>query len=254
MSIITLIAIFTGCLLIVSTASIILTEKLQKLALRLNLSESLLGIAAAIGVNSPNIFSAIFAILMKHHEIGFGVIIGSNIINLAGILGIAAVVSGPIQLGMRGLVLNGGVGFLSTLILTFLILGKIAIWWALLLLTIPLVPYFFFISKQPSDIKRMVIPQVMKRFLTLSIEHLHSSIKKKLATKFSYLDILIAISTLFAILAGCFALVWSAIEISLRWGISEMIVGSLILAGLTLGSEYNRGHSARQKRAGCRGS
>ena len=106
---------------------------------------------------------------MNHHEIGYGVIIGSNIINLAGLLGISALITGQIKLSPHTLILNGGVGFLTVVVMTFLLLGKIKIWMALLLLATLFAPYIYLISRQPSEIEKMKIPQRIKIFLALMV-------------------------------------------------------------------------------------
>jgi cation:H+ antiporter len=53
----------------------------------------LLGIVTALGADSPEIASAITALAAGHSDLGVGVVIGSNIFNLAALLGLSALVA-----------------------------------------------------------------------------------------------------------------------------------------------------------------
>ncbi|HEY5259098.1 MAG TPA: hypothetical protein VIJ46_00500 [Rhabdochlamydiaceae bacterium] len=233
MRIISLIVILITSAIIISIASLYLTKKCEKIATRFNFSQALFGIITALGANSPEISSSIFALSMNHHEIGLGVIIGSNIINLAGLLGISAIITGQIKLGLPALILNGGVGFLTIVIMALLLFDKIEIWTTFFLLAILLAPYIYLISRQPSEIKNMKISQRIKSILALTVKHSRNDVNSGDATKLSFIDFLIAAIALLTIIGGSFALVLSAIELANHWGISYVIVGTLILAGLT---------------------
>jgi len=54
---------------------------------RLGLSEALLGVIAALAADAPEITSAVTALASHQSKIGAGVIIGSNVFNLAALLG-----------------------------------------------------------------------------------------------------------------------------------------------------------------------
>lgn len=233
MSLPALIAIFIGSFTAIAFASAVLTEKFERVGHRLHLPQALLGIVTGLAANAAGITSAIFAFSMHHNEIGYGVIIGSNIINLAGLLGMSAVIAGEVRVGFHGLLLSGGVNFLTTVIMTLLLLSLLPIEWTLFLLVLLLFPYLYLISRQTSQIETMKIPQGIKKFLTLSIVHVNEVAKERKITKASFLDLLIAAFSFMAIVAGSFALVTSAIDLAQIWRISYAIVGSLILAGLT---------------------
>lgn len=233
MTIPALIAIFIISFFVISFTSMLLMKKLQKIAQWLNFSEALLGIVAALGANSPEISSSIFAIFRQHHEIGFGIIIGSNIINLAGLLGISAVISGQIKLRLPILILNGGVAVVTIIIMTFLLLGQLTIIWACLFLIVLFCPYFYLISKQPSQIKKMSLPPKIKNELALMVHHPYEKVRQGIKSKIIFLDFLIVTVSLLIIIAGSCSLVFSAVELANYWKISHTIVAVLILAGLT---------------------
>ena len=76
---------------------------------RLGLSEALLGLLAALAADAPEITAAVTALVRHDQRVGAGVVIGSNVFNLAALLGFSAVVAGQIALHRRVIELAGGV-------------------------------------------------------------------------------------------------------------------------------------------------
>jgi len=66
------------------------TRRLESICDRLELSAGVLSILGALGANIPNYVASIDAIARGSTEVGLGIIIGSNIYNIAIILGLAA--------------------------------------------------------------------------------------------------------------------------------------------------------------------
>jgi cation:H+ antiporter len=64
-------------------SSIVLSRRIEQLGKWPRLSESLLGVVAALGANAPEISSAITALRQGQHDLGLGIVLGSNIFNLA---------------------------------------------------------------------------------------------------------------------------------------------------------------------------
>jgi cation:H+ antiporter len=93
-------AIFCISLLIVLGAAEWFTRRLEALCDRLDFSAGMLSLLGALGANIPNYVSSIVAIAGGQQAIGLGIILGSNIYNLAIILGISAVVA-PGSHGIR---------------------------------------------------------------------------------------------------------------------------------------------------------
>ena len=76
---------------------------------RLGLSEALLGLVAALAADAPEVTAAVTVIAGHQQRLGAGVVIGSNVFNLAALLGLGAVVAGRIHLHRRVVVLGGAV-------------------------------------------------------------------------------------------------------------------------------------------------
>jgi cation:H+ antiporter len=80
--------LFLVSLIIVVATSARFTRKLEELCETFNLSIGMLSLVSALGANIPNYVSSLLAISGGHDDVGIGIIIGSNIYNIAIILGL----------------------------------------------------------------------------------------------------------------------------------------------------------------------
>src|SRR5207244_1764084 len=122
-------------------SSLFFARKLDQLSERLGVSEGLHGIMTALGADAPEISTAITALVSSHSKLGVGVVIGSNVFNLAALLGLSALVAGHVRIHRHGLLLNGGVALLVTGLAAALVLGGLGPLAVTLLLFAVLVPY-----------------------------------------------------------------------------------------------------------------
>src|SRR5438105_2991590 len=88
-------------------ASWLLVSRLERLGERAGFSEAWLGLVAALAADAPEITSAVTALARGQASVGAGVVIGSNVFNLAALLGLAALVAGSIGFHRRVVVLSG---------------------------------------------------------------------------------------------------------------------------------------------------
>jgi len=91
------------------TASWVLVSRLHLIGEHLHLSEPLVGLVAALAADGPEITSAVTAVVEHQRAIGIGVVLGSNVFNLAALLGLGALIAGRLVLGRRELLLSGSV-------------------------------------------------------------------------------------------------------------------------------------------------
>lgn len=77
------------CLVGLVAGSIWLDRGLEAMGNRLHLLPALLGLISAFGADSPQITSAISASLEGRHQTGVGVVVWSNIFNIAGLTGLS---------------------------------------------------------------------------------------------------------------------------------------------------------------------
>ena len=113
---------FAAAAVVSLATSWLLVTRLERIGERLGASEGLLGLLAALAANTPEITSSVTALAHHQRDVGAGVIIGSNVFNLAALLGLGAIVAGRIVLHRRVVLLAGAVATWVSL----LCLGSIA--------------------------------------------------------------------------------------------------------------------------------
>src|SRR5207253_5323042 len=136
-----LVLLFLGSLALTLAAAAFFARRLDRVGLRLGLPETLLGLLTALAADAPETASAIAALVKGEHSVGLGVILGSNVFNLAAMVGLSAVLCGGIRIRREALAVEGLVGVAAMLIAGVLILELIGPGLALGLLALPLVPY-----------------------------------------------------------------------------------------------------------------
>src|SRR5260370_37157700 len=85
--------IFLVSLTIVVATSARFTRTLEELCEAFNLSIGVLSLLSAVGANVPNYVSSAIAIVSGHIDVGIGIIVGSNIYNIAIILGLCTLLT-----------------------------------------------------------------------------------------------------------------------------------------------------------------
>ena len=100
---------FFVAVLVTLGSSVLLVIRIERVGARLGLTEALLGLTTALAANAPEITSAITAVARGQRDIGVGVVLGSNVFNLAALLGLGSLVAGRINLHRRVVVFVGAV-------------------------------------------------------------------------------------------------------------------------------------------------
>jgi cation:H+ antiporter len=228
------ILIFAVSLAVMSWASSRLTSSLERVGARWRFSEGLLGIVTALGADAPETCSAVTALLAGQHEIGVGVVLGSNIFNLAGLLGLSALVAGRVSIGRQGLWFNGGTGLLVTVVALALVLRWIPVGLSLAVLAVMLAPYVALCSLRSAQIQRLPAPAPWKRFLDVATGHIHRDARKREhIPAASWVDGVWIVVSLVLIIVSSAGMVHCAVALAGSWGISPAVVGMLVLAVLT---------------------
>jgi Sodium/calcium exchanger protein len=101
------VAAFVAGALVSLATGWLLVSRLERVGERLGLSEALLGIVAALAADAPEVTAAVSAMAGGEQRLGAGVVIGSNVFNLAALLGLGAVVAGRIGLHRKVVLLGG---------------------------------------------------------------------------------------------------------------------------------------------------
>ena len=217
------IPVFCVSLAATLAATVVFARELDRLSERLGLSEGLHGILTALGADAPEIATAVAALLSSRSKIGVGVVVGSNVFNLAALLGLSAVVAGHVRIHRHGLLLNGAVGLAVTGLAVALVLGSIGAGVATALLLVVFVPYVALLALPPRC-----------GFLAAAVHEEVEDIRVgEHPPKASRADGLVLSAALALIVLGSIGMVHAAEDLGRRWGVSDVIVGTLVLAALT---------------------
>jgi cation:H+ antiporter len=98
---------FVGGAVLSLVASSRLVRALEELGTHFGMPEVLLGLLVALAADGPELTSAVTAQLGGEHTIGVGVLFGSNVFNIAALLGLGSLIAGRVVLHRRVVVLEG---------------------------------------------------------------------------------------------------------------------------------------------------
>ena len=228
MSVALAIPVFLLGIVVTVASSLALARGFDRIGERLGFSEALLGIVTALGADAPEISSAVAAIVAGHNDTGVGVVVGSNVFNIAALLGLSAVIAGHVRIHRHGLVLSGGVATAAALFGALLIVRWLPSWIGFLLVLAILVPYVALSSLGRRRIERL--PRALRRAVR---EEQRNARLDEYAGRGGPSDVLNAIAALAAVVGGATAMVLAAQWLGDRWNVSDVVIGTLVLAALT---------------------
>ena len=119
---IAIVAFVVGAVVSLAT-SWVLVSRIERIGGRLGASEAMLGLLAALAADTPEISSAVSALAHHQQSVGVGVVLGSNVFNLAALLGLGAMVGGGIALHRRVVALEGAIGVWVAAVTVLTVLG-----------------------------------------------------------------------------------------------------------------------------------
>ena len=210
-----LILIFLISLSLTLIASSILARKIESIGSYFGLSEDSLGLIIALGANAPEISAAVIAIAKHDDTIGIGVILGSNIFNLAAILGASALISGSLLARRQTVYFSGGLSLVATLLILFLALG-----WVSPLVTLIALSTFFaaylFVS--------------IRRSTWISPPPIEEHVKPERPSLVQFVWLFLSLT---CVVASAYYLLQSTESLGRIWHVSDLILGTLILSAAT---------------------
>jgi len=242
MVVIYVLAMTVSLIIVIKTANIFV-DNLVAVGEAKGISQTILGVtASAVGTSLPEFGSAIIAILSGTPDIGVGVVIGSNIWNIAGILGISAFVAGFIKTGKEELKRDGLMTLLTALILMFFMIFMTqlnAIVGIIMIITYCI--YFGILIKKQKEHKNE----------REEIEKVENKVKNKIEHPDLKKNYILSLVGIIGLAIGCKIMVWSGVEIANVLKVPQMIVGLFALSigtsapelVVTLSSAMKRLHS-----------
>jgi len=220
--------LFAGGFLVTVASSLVLARELDRIGERLGFSEALLGIVTALGADGPEISSAVAALVSGHNDTGVGVVIGSNVFNIAALLGLSAVIAGQVRIHRHGLVLNGAVAILVAVFGGLLVVRWLPAWAAFVLALLVLVPYVAVSSLHARRLEKLPAP--LREAVR---EEQRDARRDEYAGPGGVYDLLVVVPALAGVIGGATAMVYAAQSLGDRWDVSDVIVGTIVLAALT---------------------
>lgn len=228
------IAEFVGSFALTLVSSLVLVEVVDRIGQRFKLSESLIGILTALAADSPEISAAITAIQGGRASLGFGVVVGSNIFNVAALLGLSAVLVGEVRIRPQALALEGTVALAVTVVVSALVLNLLGPVAAFAIVGVVLVPYVALSALHPTQVEGLPLPRAVRLPLATAIASVDKDLRSgKTPPHANRHDLLSLVPALAGVVLGSVGMVDVSVSLGARWGVSQVLIGTLVLAALT---------------------
>jgi cation:H+ antiporter len=223
---------FLAGLAITLGGSELLARGLTRLGTKLEFSEGLLGLLAALGADSPELSSAVIAILAGAGDVGVGVVVGSNLFNLAALLGLSALVAGGVRVRRGPLLLDGAVGLAVMAAAGLMVAGLLSPVIATVII-LPISAAYAIVLALPRTWLAHVNPLlggVPQGLIEVPYEATHD---RPVITHQSWTPVLLLPVALAAVVGGSYAMVHAALASQSWIHLSGAVLGSVVLAALT---------------------
>ena len=220
--------VLAAAFVVTVAASVVLARELDRIGERLGFSEALLGMVTALGADAPEIASAVAAVVAGHEDTGVGVVVGSNVFNLAALLGVSALIAGRVRIHRHGLLLNGGVAILVAIVGALVAMDLLSGGVGLILAVVVLTPYVVVSALHESA--RLRLPAPLREAVAEEQRDARRDEFSPPATKF---DALAVVPALAAVVGGAYGMVVAAQSLGDRYDVSDIVLGALVLAALT---------------------
>ncbi len=215
-------------------ASAVLVARLERICAWLGLSAALLGLAAALAADAPEITSAVTALARGQQQVGTGVILGSNVFNLAALIGLGAVTAGGIALHRRSVLLEGGVAVWIAAVTLAAVTGAVTPVLALTLALAALVPYVYISAAHPSARARVPAPAWLRSWLAGALSEEEQEISGLVPDRpGGRRDLGAAALALTAVVAASAVMEQAATTLGTRLAVPDVITGAIVLAAVT---------------------
>ena len=214
-------------------ASWLLVSRLERLGERAGFSEAWLGLVAALAADAPEITSAVTALARGQASVGAGVVIGSNVFNLAALLGLAALAAGRIAFHRR-VVLLGGVPGVWVAAVTLLTVTAVAPAAGLVLTAAVLVPYVAVLGMSRARVENLRLPARWTRWLGAAVHEEETEVAAAIRPpRGTWRDAIAAAGALIAVVGASTIMEVTATALGQRYAVADIVTGALVLAAVT---------------------
>jgi cation:H+ antiporter len=212
----------------------VLVSRLERVGERLGFSEALLGMVAAVAADAPEITASVTALAHHQATIGAGVVLGSNVFNLAALLGLGAVVAGRLRLHRKVVVFSGTVAMLVAVTCLFSVGGQLSAGAGLAIVLATLLLYGALLGAHRSILGGFGRAQKWTVWLHTAIVEEESELEEAIhPRRGTGGDAIMAGGALLVVVAASVAMERGAASLGVHFGVPEIIVGGLVLAAVT---------------------
>ena len=228
-----MVAFLAGALVSLAT-SWLLVSRLERVGERLGLSEALLGIVAAMAADAPEVTAAVSAMATHEQRLGAGVVLGSNVFNLAALLGLAAVVAGRIRLHRKVVLLGGAVAMCVAAVCLAVVLGVLPPAVACLLGLGVVTLYACALGMSARSLARLGLPRRWVTWLRAAVTEEEAELESAIRPQPGrWPDAAIAAAALIVVVIASVTMERAAAALGNRFAVPEIVVGGLVLAAVT---------------------
>jgi cation:H+ antiporter len=228
------VAAFLGGALVSLATSWLLVSRLERVGERLGFTEALLGLVAALAADAPEVTAAVTAIAGHEQRVGAGVIIGSNVFNLAALLGLSAVVAGRISLHRRVVLFGGTVSIIVAGVCLGVVSGVLSAAAGLALGAVVVALYVLVLAHGPAVPGRYRLLRRWISWLALAVAEEELELDPAIRPRRGrWPDVAVATAALLVVIAASVTMERAAAELGDRYAVPELVVGGLVLAAVT---------------------
>ena len=189
---------------------------------------------AALAADTPEITASITAIAHHQQAVGAGVVLGSNVFNLAALLGLGAVVAGRINLHRKVVVLGGTVAVIVGAACLLSVGGQVSAGAGLTVVLAVLLGYVALLAAHGSILVRLHLPGTWSSWLSAAIAEEESELEEAIRPqRGTGRDAMTAVGALAVVVLASVAMERGASTLGTHFGVPEIVVGGLVLAAVT---------------------
>jgi cation:H+ antiporter len=235
------------------STSWLLVSRIERISHRFGLAEAVLGLIAALAADAPEITSATSAVIHRQQAIGSGVVFGSNVFNLAALLGVGALVAGRIAIHRRVVLLTGVVAMWNAVVCLFVVLGAISAVAGTVLVLAVMVPYVALSATRGRLPRQIPHAAAVSRTLAEAIREEESELETAIApTSAVPRDFALGAVALVAVVVTSAVMERAGASLGGHFRVPEIVTGGLVLAAVTSVPNAVAGvYLARRRRGGA---
>ncbi len=215
-------------------ASWVLISRIERLGGRLRMPEAVLGIVAALAADAPEVTAAVSAMISHDQRVGAGVVLGSNVFNLAALLGLSAVVAGRIELHRNVVVLGGAVAVWVAVVSAGVVAGWLPAAAGLVLGAAGVAMYVILIATRGKSLPGVRMPPRWARWVDAAVRDEERELEGLVQpARGRCPDWAVAVAALVVVVVASVVMERAAVAAGQRYAVPEIVIGGLVLAAVT---------------------